>query len=292
MTPDIGRVGIWVGLLDFQPHPTVLDAARHIESLGFSSMWIPEAVGRDPFVLASTILGATERLTVATGIANIYARDAMAMVSAQQALCEIFPNRFLLGLGVSHAPMVEGMRGHNYDKPLAFMRDCLAAMAKALYVAPRTEAPAVVIGALADGMLRLSASAANGSHPYFVPVEHTAHAREVMGPDALLLPEQMVVFETDPGKARAIARGAMGIYLTLPNYTNNLRRFGFDDSDLADGGSDRLVDAIVAWGSEDQIVARINAHLDAGADHVAVQVVRADREVPRAEWAALASALL
>jgi probable F420-dependent oxidoreductase len=269
-----------------------LDTARYIESLGFSSMWIPEAVGRDPFVLASTILGATERLTVATGIANIYARDAMAMVSAQQALCEIFPNRFLLGLGVSHAPMVEGMRGHNYDKPLAYMRGYLAAMAKALYVAPKTDSPAIVIGALADGMLRLSASAANGSHPYFVPVDHTAHAREVMGPDALLLPEQMVVFETDPAKARAIARGAMGIYLTLPNYTNNLKRLGFDDSDLADGGSDRLVDAIVAWGSEDQIVARINAHLDAGADHVAVQVVRADREVPRAEWATLASAVL
>jgi probable F420-dependent oxidoreductase len=176
------------------------------------------------------------------------------------------------------------------------MREYLDAMDAAPYFAYRSDStPVRVLAALGPKMLELAAARAAGAHPYFVPVEHTAFARQHLGPDAQLLPEQKVVLATDPAEARAIGRRAMAIYLTLPNYTNNLRRFGFGDDDFADGGSDRLVDAIVAWGDEDAIRTRVQAHHDAGADHVAVQVVAADPApdaVPMAEWRRLAAALL
>jgi probable F420-dependent oxidoreductase len=293
MTIDIGRVGIWTGALDSHPAGAVRDAALELEALGFATLWIPEAVGRDPFVLAANVLGATSTLRMATGIANIYARDPMTMNAGQRSLAEAYPDRFLLGLGVSHLHLVEHVRKHSYDKPLSYMRTYLEAMAKARYFAVGpAEQPPIVLAALGPKMLELAAATTAGAHPYFVPVEHTAYAREVMGRDALLAPEQMVVLETDATSARATARAGMKVYMDLPNYKNNLLRHGFTEDDFTDGGSDRLVDAIVAWGPVERIAERVRAHHDAGADHVCVQVLRPDRELPRAEWRQLADALL
>jgi probable F420-dependent oxidoreductase len=199
----------------------------------------------------------------------------------------------VLGLGVSHQPMVDFVKGHQYDKPLTKMRGYLEGMDAAVYVAPRPADPKRVLAALGPKMLALAAEKANGAHPYFVPVEHTSIAREALGQGPLLCPEQAVVLSTDPGVARAAARAHMATYLTLPNYTNNLRRLGWGDEDLDDGGSDRLVDAIVAWGDEDAIAARVREHLDRGADHVAVQVLDPDpAALPMDQWRALAPALL
>jgi probable F420-dependent oxidoreductase len=182
-----------------------------------------------------------------------------------------------MGLGVSHEHLVSKLRGHDYKKPLTTMRNHLAALEGALYLGaqPKEDAP-IVLAALRDKMLGLAAERTRGAHPYFVPPEHTARARELMGPEAWLCPEQMVLRESDPTRAREIARANMKVYIGLPNYQNNLRQFGYDDADFSDGGSDRLVDAIVAWGDEQAIVDRIRAHHDAGADHVCIQPFRPD----------------
>lgn len=289
---ELGTYGIWYGRIDALPTSQAKEAAQLIESLGFGALWLAEAVGRDPFVSSSILLGATSTLRLATGIANIYARDPMTMVAGQKTLAEAFPDRFLLGLGVSHANLVAGVRKHDYSKPYSFMVDYLARMDKALFMAhgPENE-PGRVLAALGPKMLELSATAANGAHPYFTTPEHTASAREIIGPNALLAPEQMVVLSTDPTEARSIARAGMKIYIGLPNYWNNLIRLGFTDEDRADGGSDRLVDAIVAWGTDEQISARINEHVAAGADHVCVQVLSTSNAMPGAEWSRLADAL-
>jgi probable F420-dependent oxidoreductase len=291
---DIGRVGIWTFSLELQPSARAQEAAAEIESLGYGALWIPEAMGREALTHAGLLLAGTRRLPVATGIANIWARDAMAMAAAEKTLDEAYPGRFLLGLGVSHAPLVQAMRGHTYEKPLSFMRSYLDAMDAAPFLAaPPSLPPERVIGALAPKMLALAAERTAGAHPYFVPPEHTARARKIMGAGALLAPEQALVLETDADKARAIARAHMSIYLGLPNYLRNLHSLGFGDDDIRDGGSDRLVDAIVAWGDVDALRARVRAHHAAGADHVCVQVLPADpRALPLSEWRELAPALL
>lgn len=291
---DIGRVGLWTFQLDLQPAAKAQQAAAEIDELGYGAIWIPEALGREAFTSSAILLAGTRRITIATGIANIWGRDAMAMASAQKTLAEAYPERFLLGIGVSHAPLVAGLRGHDYDKPYSFMSTYLDAMDRAPFMAigPTVE-PKRVIGALHPKMLKLSAERAWGAHPYFVPPEHTAWARGILGSGPLLAPEQAVVLETDPSVARQIARVHMATYLGLPNYARNLNRLGFGDADLADGGSDRLVDAIVAWGDVDAITARVRAHHDAGADHVCVQVLDADvRALPMPQWRTLAPALL
>ncbi len=290
---DLGRLGLWTPLLDMQPIGRAREAAAEIEELGFRALWVPEAVLREPFVNAALLLDATNELIVATGIASIHARTAMTAQAGWKSLTEAFPDRFLLGLGVSHQPMVEGVHLHDYGKPYSSMVAYLDAMDRGMYFAaqPSTE-PKRVLAALGPKMLKLSADRGLGAHPYFVPVEHTAVAREALGPDALLAPEQMAVFETDPTVAREIARKAMRTYLGLPNYTNNLRRLGWGDDDLLDGGSDKLVDAIVVWGSLDDVVGRVRAHLDAGANHVCVQVLPGDaNELPLTAWRELASAI-
>jgi probable F420-dependent oxidoreductase len=290
---DIGRIGIWTGAFDQLPSAEVVEWVAEAEDLGFGAMWIPETVGRDPFITAALILSGTSRIAVATGIANIYARDPMTMANTQRSLEEAFPGRFLLGLGVSHHTLVEWVRKHDYSKPLSYMREYLEAMDKALFkaVGPR-DRPETVLAALGPKMLELSASAAAGAHPYFTPPEHTAIAREAIGPDARLYPEQMVVLETDPGAAREIARKHMAVYLGLPNYANNLVRLGFEADELTDGGSDRVVDAVVAWGSEDDVAARVKAHFDAGADHVCVQVLTQEPAEVRQGWRDIAPALM
>ena len=289
---DIGRIGIWTAALDQQPGARAQEAAAEIEALGFGALWFPEALGREAFTSAAVLLAGTRRLVIATGIANIWVRDATAMAAAQKTLAEAYPDRFLLGMGVSHAPLV-GMRGHDYGKPLSAMRRYLDAMDAAPFIAlgPATP-PKRVIAALAPKMLELSAERAWGSHPYFVPPEHTARARAALGPAALLAPEQAVVLETDAATARTIARGHMAMYLTLPNYVNNVKRLGFTDDDVANGGSDRLVDAIVAWGDLDAVRRRVQAHLDAGANHVCLQALDADpRALPLRQWRELAALL-
>ena len=290
---DLGRVGIW-HFLDIFPAAVAQAAAREIEGLGFKALWIPEALGREAFTHSGILLAGTTRLVVATGIANVWGRDAMAMAAAQQTLAEAYPDRFLLGMGVSHAPLVAGMRGHDYAKPLSFLRRYLDAMDAAVYMGaqPATPPPRV-LASLHPKSLALARERAWGSHPYFVPPEHTARAREILGPGKLLAPEQMVCFESEPSAARAIARQAMQTYLGLPNYVRNLLSLGFTDADVGGGGSDRLVDAIVAWGSIDAIAARVKAHHDAGADHVCLQVLRANpAELPHEEWRALATAFV
>ena len=273
---DFGRLGVWTWLDTMSAAEAAKFAAR-IEELGYSMLWIPEAVGRDPFSILGFLAARTSKLVLATGIANIYARDAMTMRAIQHTLAEASGGRFVLGLGVSHAPMVSGMRGHEYGKPVTTMRSYLESMKKALYVGPKAgeEAP-IVLAALRRNMLRLAAEKTSGAHPYFVPPEHTARAREILGKGPILAPEQMVLLETDARRAREIARANMRTYLGLPNYRNSLQWLGFTESDLADGGSDRLVDAIVAWGDEKAIAERIQAHRDAGADHVCIQPFRPD----------------
>lgn len=288
-----GRIGIWTSALDFQPSSRAREAARELESLGYGTLWIGEAARREPFAYAGIILSATERIVYATGIANIYARDPAAMAAGQKTLAEAFPDRFLLGLGVSHRPLVEP-RGHQYEKPVATMRAYLEAMDAAPFhgVGP-AQAPPRVLAALGPKMLELARDRSWGAHPYFVPVEHTTEARRVLGQGPLLAPEQAVVLEEREEKARGIARAYTRAYLRLPNYANNLRRLGYAEADLQDGGSDRLVDAIVAWGNVERVKSRIDEHLRAGADHVCVQVLIEDRSVlPMEEWRRLAGALL
>ncbi len=289
---DIGRVGIWTFAFELHPAAQAREAAAVIEDLGYGAIWIPEALGREALAHSALLLAATKRIPIATGIANIWARDAMAMAAGQKTLAEAWPNRFLLGIGVSHAPLV-GLRGHGYAKPLTAMRHYLDAMDAALYNAPPPAAAPRVIGALAPKMLALAAERTDGAHPYFVPPEHTRRARAALGPNKLLAPEQAVVLERDATVAREVARAHMQTYLQLPNYVNNLRRLGFADDDIRDGGSDKLVDAIVAWGDVGAVVDRVRAHHEAGADHVCIQVLpREATAMPIAEWRTLAAALL
>jgi probable F420-dependent oxidoreductase len=269
----IGKLGIWAST-ETMTAAEAAAFAKRVERWGYSALWLPEAVGRNVLVHSSWLLANTGSLIVATGIANIYARDAAAMAAAQFTLSEQSGDRFLLGMGVSHAPLVEGVRGHVFEKPIGKMRGYLEAMAKVHYIAPQPAVrPLTLVAALGPRMLALTAELADGAHPYNVTPEHTAEARAALGPDKLLCPEQMVLLETDPAKARAAGRKILEIYLGLPNYRNNFIRIGFSTDDFENGGSDRLIDAIIAWGDEDAIRRRVQAHWDAGADHVCIQEV-------------------
>jgi probable F420-dependent oxidoreductase len=268
---DIGKLGIWFSHNAMSLQESVA-FARKVEDCGYGALWVPEAVGREPFVHLAYLASETSRLVLATGIANIWARDAMTMSAAQKTLAEVSGNRFLLGIGVSHAPLVERLRGHHYHKPLTYMREYLDKMAAVPYDAPTpAEPPPVVLAALRQRMLTLSRDKADGAHPYFVPPAHTRKAREILGPDKLLAPAQAVILEADPTTARAAAREYMKTYVPrLPNYKNNLLELGYTEGDFADGCSDRLVDDIVSWGNVDTIRGRLQAHYDAGANHVCI----------------------
>jgi probable F420-dependent oxidoreductase len=291
---ELGPIGIWTAQFDYQPAAKAREAAAELEQLGFGAIWFPESVGRESLTNAALLLGATRRIVIATGIANIYARDPVTMAAGQNTLAEAYPGRFLLGLGVSHIPLVEQIRGHKYGKPVASMRAYLDGMDRAPYgAAPPSVKPVRALAALGPKMLRLSAERADGAHPYFVPPEHTARAREIIGSDRLLAVEQAVVLETDSSKAREIARAHTSRYLALPNYVNNLRRLGFADADIEGSGSDRLVDAIVARGDMTAVIDRVRAHQSAGANHVCIQVLPPDPQaLPTRQWREVASALL
>lgn len=277
---DIGKVGIWF-FLDAMTAPDSAKFAQAVEKAGYKALWIPEAVGREPFAHATYLLDHTERLAIATGIANIWARDAITMAAASKTVAELSGGRFVLGIGVSHKPLVLNLRGHSYEKPYSYMKDYLPKMKSALYRAPepKEEVP-IVLAALHPKMLALCAEQTQGTHTYFVPPEHTAKVRAQIGPKPWICAAQAVILEKDATKARTVARQYMKTYVPrLPNYTNNLKALGYGDAEFANGCSDRLVDDIVAWGSEEKIQDRIDAHLKAGATHVCLLPIRADNEV-------------
>ncbi len=273
----LGHVGVWSFALEAQTAAAERDAVAEIERLGYGAIWFPESVGsRESFAHASLILSATSRAIIASGIANIWARDPVAMANGARTLADAFPGRFLLGIGVSHEPSV-ATRGGGYAKPLDRMRRYLDAMDRARYDGPEPGRPALrLLAALGTKMLALAAERAAGAHPYFVPVEHTAMARSVLGDGPLLAVEQTVVLEADPSEARRVGRAFAARYLELENYAKNLRRLGWSEEDISGAGSDALIDAVVAWGGVDAIRERVRAHLDAGADHVCVQVRSVD----------------
>lgn len=279
----IGRYGIWSAALraeDPDRRGERADAAAELETLGFGALWL----GSSPSALhAEPLLQATERITVGTSIQSIWQHTAADTAARFAELEREHPGRFLLGLGVSHAKLAS-----QYRRPLAALAAYLDELDTAGVPAERR-----VLAALGPKTLQLARDRAAGAIPYLVTPEHTAEAREILGDAPLLAPELKVVLETDPARARELARGALAIYLGLPNYTNTFLRLGFTEADLADGGSDRLVDAVFAWGDETTVRERVDTYLKAGADHVALQVVTdADRDhLPREEWRRLASLL-
>ena len=285
--PDLGRIGLWTFALDVQPMAKSQEAAAEIDEMGFGTVWLPEAVGREAFASSALILSATKNIKVATGIASIAARTAHSMQAGWKTLSEAFPGRFVLGLGVSHSHMVTKLHKLSYDKPYSNMVEYLDVMDKSPFMAAQPTEPMYrMIGALGPKMLKLSAERCVGAHPYFTTPQHTAEAREILGKGPLLAPEIAVIFENDKDKARESARKYMGTYTRLPNYANNLMRLGFTQDDVTNQ-SDKLVDEIVTWGGLD-----IKEHHDAGADHVCVQVITHDPlELPMAGWREL-SALL
>jgi probable F420-dependent oxidoreductase len=283
--PPIGRIGIWSAELRHGDPGEVADAAAELDELGFGALWIPGEASGDLLGQVDHLLGATRRATIATGILNIWMHDTQDVGSWWRALPAPHSARFLLGLGVSHGAII----GEAYAKPLTAMKDYLA-----LLCAEGIPAEKMCLAALGPKMLELAREKTAGAHPYLITPEHTAIAREVLGPGPLLAPEQFVVLESDPARARDLARPFVKGYGQLANYANSWLRLGFNEDDIAQT-SDRLVDALFAWGDADRIAERVNAHFAAGADHVCLQVVgqtRNDIGAIRPVWRALAEALL
>jgi probable F420-dependent oxidoreductase len=273
----LGAVGVWSFALQTHAAREEQEAIARHEQQGYRATWFPESIAsKEAFAHAALLLQASPRMVVATGIANIYARDPMAMANGARTLAEAFPGRFVLGIGVSHAPSV-ATRGGTYERPIERMGAYLDAMEAAGYTGPAPAPPVpLLLAALGPRMLELAAARTDGAHSYFVPVEHTAAARTRLGADAVLAVEQTAVLDSDPSRAIEVARAFAGRYLALPNYADNLRRLGWGDEDLAGGGSDRLLEAVIAQGSAEAVAARVREHLDAGADHVCVQLRSAD----------------
>jgi probable F420-dependent oxidoreductase len=290
MTTRLSGTGIWSGMLRYGEPGPAAEAAAELESLGYSALWIPD-VGGDLFGSLANLLGATSTVTIATGILNVWMHTADDAAAAHARLTAEHGPRYLCGIGISHRPFIDMVNAPGtYTKPVDTMAaylDGLDAAATPLAVADR------MLAALGPKMLELARTRTAGTHPYLVTPELTAMARAGIGPDGLVASEVGVVLETDPAKAREIARLHLQTYLALPNYANNWKRHGFTDDDIADGGSDRLVDALIGWGDEAAIAARVQQHRDAGADHVCVQVLTSDpRALPVAEWRTLAPVLL
>jgi probable F420-dependent oxidoreductase len=293
LTTRLGRIGLWTSKLDLQPADQLRGLLTELEALGWGALWSWEVFGREALTNAGLLLCSTRQLVIGTGIANIWARDPVATAAAGRTLAEAYPGRFVLGLGVSHAPIVEA-RGHRYARPLARMRAYLDAMDAAAWQGPPLkEEPVRVLAALGPRMLELAAERSAGALTYNAAPEATAWARSILGTGPLLAVEQAAVLEQDPAAARRMARELLAFYLTLPNYVRAWERAGFGPADLADGGSDRLVDTVVAWGSPEAIAARVTAHLEAGADHVCLQLLDPDpNALPMAAYRALAPVVL
>jgi probable F420-dependent oxidoreductase len=287
--PRLSGLGVWSGELRFlRDRGAALEAAAELDELGFAAVWVPGGPDdRRPLLDAlGEFLAATRRTTLASGILSIWVAEPDTVAAGAGELIAAHPGRLLLGLGVSHGRYVDPARGEEMKRPLTAMRRYLDALDRAGGVGAADR----VLAALGPRMLDLARERSAGAHPFLVTPTHTARAREALGPAALLAPEQAVVLETDPGRAREIARAHLSLYLELPNYTDNMRREGFTAADLAGGGSDALVDGLVAWGDEEAIAARVAAHREAGADHVALQVLSGRRgELPLPEWRRLAA---
>ena len=290
---DLGPVGVWAAGFGGMRNDTLADIAAGIEQLGYGSVWFPESPAGEPFVRSALVLAATSTLVAGTGIANLWLRHPLTMTATARSLVDAFPDRFLVGVGVSHSLMVDALMPTAYTKPLTITREYLDGMdAGAAMGAGSGPRPPRVLAALGDRMLALARDRADGAHPYLVTPEHTAHARDVLGAGKVLVPEQAVVLSTDRSVVLERARAHLSIYLRLENYRNNWVRLGFGDADFADGGSERLCDALVAGGDEDSVRARIAAHLEAGADHVVIQALGDSlRTVPLEQLRALAPAL-
>jgi probable F420-dependent oxidoreductase len=287
MKIELGRIGIWSGPMRRGDPAQSREAAVELEKLGYGAIWMPAGSGLEFFILANDILEATSRIAVASGILSIWTNPAPDVAASRAALVDRYPGRFLLGLGVSHASRVEEETGQKFEHPVAVMRQYLDDLAATRHPVPAGE---IVLAALGPRMLETSRDRAWGAHPYFVTPEHTRLARFVLGPGHLLAPEQAVVLDTDPDRARMTARLHTGYYLRAPNYTNNLLRLGYDPAEFKNGGSDRIVDALVAWGDLAAIRRRVDQHFAAGADHVSIQVLTNKPDgLPRAEWRALAA---
>lgn len=283
----IGGTGIWSGSLRYGDPEAIADVAAELEELGYSGLWIPD-VGGDVIGAVELLLKATKRATVATGILNLWMHSPEETAAGYQRVTGEHGERFLVGIGVSHAPLVDAEEPGRYRRPLSAMTTFLDGLDAAR---PPLPVEHRVLAALGPKMLELARDRAAGAHPYNVTPAHTAQARQALGPEALVLPEQAVLLGTDASEARLLGRQHLQIYLSLPNYANNLRRLGFSEEDLADGGSDRLVDAMVAWGDEAAIRARVDEHRAAGADHVCIQVLSDETPFPTTAWRRLAPAL-
>ncbi len=270
MTP--GRLGVWYAT-DKLNRTQLGDFVRTVERTGYSTLWYPESRGYESIALAAYLLASSTRLVVGSSIASIYARDSFTARRALATLNGLHGDRFILGLGVSHIPMVEGLRGHRYEKPVPAMRAYLEGMAKDQ---PGSDDWPIVVAALGPKMLALSAELARGAVPYNVTPAHTAQAAAILGPSKWLAVEQKVTLETDVTRARALGRKELARYMTLPNYRNNWLRLGFSEADLSDGGSDRFIDAMVLWGDAEAVKRGLRAHFDAGATHVCLQPVHED----------------
>ena len=269
---ELGRLGVWYSP-DKHPGPEPVAAfAKTVERLGFDTLWYPESRGYESFTLAGYMLSQTATLKIGSSIASIYARDAFTARRGMISLNDLYGGRFILGLGVSHVPMVEGLRGHVYEKPVPAMRAYLNGIARG--EAGAAEFP-VCIAALGPLMLKLAAQMTRGAVPYNTIPKHTAEAAKILGPDKWLAVEQKVTIETDPARARALGREELSRYMVLDNYRNAWLGMGFAEADLANGGSDAFIDQIVLWGTADQVKAGLRAHFDAGATHVAIQPVHA-----------------
>jgi probable F420-dependent oxidoreductase len=285
---QLGSVGIWSIQFRTGDRAQAREAISELEKLGFDTLWIPESGTTAILDVAAELLAASTKIVVASGILNIWMHKPDEVITAVQNFDATHPDRFLLGLGVSHASLVEPT-GRQYARPRSLMIEFLDALDAA---SPPVESSQRVLAALGPKMLELARDRALGAHPYCVPVAHTAAARETLGAGPILAPELKAVLVEDPTQARALARTHLDHYLEMPNYTNNLLRFGYTDADFADGGSDRLVDALVAWGSPEVIAARVRDHQAAGADHVCINVIPADAsKFPIDEWRAIADAL-
>jgi len=285
-TQDIGKFGVWANIYN-DTYPDQIRLAQQIERWGYSALWVPDPLQQDPFVSLTVVAPETDNLFLATGIANIMTRSPVAMAATRTSLGELSNGRLILGLGVSHPEIISGMLRMDYRKPVTTMRNYLDAMTPVSVrdnpnqlsaSADKEKFGIVVLAALGNKMLELSATRADGAHPYLTTPEHTARAREVMGPHSFLAPEQKILMIKDAATARAVARKHVAIYLGLQNYRNNLLTLGFNEEDFEQGGSDRLIDALVAWGDETTIRNRLEAHLDNGANHVCIQPLRLDGE--------------
>ena len=269
---ELGRLGVWYAV-DRLKGPAIAEFLRTVEALGYGALWYPEATGYESLSIAGNMLGHTSRLMVGSSIANIYARDPFTARRGLRTLAGLHGDRFVLGLGVSHIPMVEGLRGHQYEKPVPAMRAYLDGIQKGQAGADQWP---IALAALGPLMLKLAGERTRGALPYNVTPEHTAKAKAILGRSKWLAVEQKVLLETDGAKARALGRAELARYMGLPNYRDNWLRIGFTEADLANGGSDRFIDAMVAWGDAETVRGKLRAHFDAGATHVCLQPVHAE----------------